>query len=356
MIVADIQNSTAAVESGRHNDVNIVAAGSLIVALNIARQMNVEIPFFFGGDGGSLLAPQHLVDPILAGLYIHNFNCQKNFGLTLHIGSISVTDVQADGRNLKIAKMLAGTGLSKAVLVGDGLIYAEHKIKSLSTYRQSEPATRELNLTGLECRWDHVKPPHDENEIVCFLIEAIDPLKQLDVYREVLTKLDETYGTLESRSPLSLERLKLLFDFEKIKKEILIKYGRWRVGHFLTTLFQTLLGPLFFKYNLKFDNIGGRDYLLQLISNADTLIVDGRISTIVSGNSEKRIQFITSLNSLEKQGVLIFGHHVSKESVMTCYIENRNAKHIHFIDGSDGGYTAVAKKFKSKLASFRLNK
>jgi hypothetical protein len=34
IIVADIQNSTATVTSGRHNDVNLVAAGSLIAALN----------------------------------------------------------------------------------------------------------------------------------------------------------------------------------------------------------------------------------------------------------------------------------------------------------------------------------
>jgi hypothetical protein len=51
----------------------------------------------------------------------------------------------------------------------------------------------------------------------------------------------------------------------------------------------------------------------------------------------------------EKEGNLIYGHHISKESVMTCYIQNRNAKHIHFVDGSDGGYTEAAKEFKMKL-------
>lgn len=45
IIIADIKNSTAAVGSGRHNDVNLVAAGSLIAALNIARKRKIEIPF-----------------------------------------------------------------------------------------------------------------------------------------------------------------------------------------------------------------------------------------------------------------------------------------------------------------------
>ncbi|MBA4058110.1 MAG: hypothetical protein C0490_25560, partial [Marivirga sp.] len=53
----------------------------------------------------------------------------------------------------------------------------------------------------------------------------------------------------------------------------------------------------------------------------------------------------------ENEGKLFFGHHHSKESIMTCYIENMNAKHIHFIDGSDGGYTEAAKEFKQKLFS-----
>jgi hypothetical protein len=34
---------------------------------------------------------------------------------------------------------------------------------------------------------------------------------------------------------------------------------------------------------------------------------------------------------------------------MTCYIENRNNKHIHFLDGSNGGYTEAAKELKPKL-------
>ncbi len=34
---------------------------------------------------------------------------------------------------------------------------------------------------------------------------------------------------------------------------------------------------------------------------------------------------------------------------MLCYVEDRNDNHIHFVDGTDGGYTAAAKIFKTKL-------
>ena len=352
VVVADIQNSTAAVVSGKHNDVNLVAAGSLIAVLNIARQQNIEIPFFFGGDGGTMLVPEYILQPVLGGLFIHNFNSRKTFGLNMHIGSVCLKDIIRAGHSIKIAKVQSGKGLPKAIVIGDGLIYAEQQIKSLATI-DNRPATDELILTGLECRWNKVKPPFDENEIVCYLIESLDPTRQLEVFSDVLKKMDEIYGNLEIRNPLSLERLKLLLDVQKTKKEMLVKYGQWKIGYFITTLFQNFLGPLFFKYNLKFDGIGGRDYLSQLVSNADTLTIDGRINTIISGKRDKRLQFLKYLSALEKEGVLIYGHHISKECVMTCYIENRNAKHIHFVDGSDGGYTEAAKEFKSKLKSIK---
>src|ERR1044072_370622 len=67
LIISDVKNSTEAVNAGRHNDVNLVAAGSLIAALNIARRRKMEIPFFFGGDGGTLLVPGDILNEIMAG-------------------------------------------------------------------------------------------------------------------------------------------------------------------------------------------------------------------------------------------------------------------------------------------------
>ena len=122
------------------------------------------------------------------------------------------------------------------------------------------------------------------------------------------------------------------------------KYGKWKTNYFTTTYLKTVFGKLFFRFST-----GGKNYLNQVISNADTLIIDGRISTIISGKKEKRIQFLNYLQEQEQKGLLIFGHHISRESIMTCYIENRQEKHTHFIDGSDGGYTEASKEFKKKL-------
>lgn len=355
VIIADVRNSTAAIADGRHNDVNLVAAGSLIAALNIAKGKGIEIPFFFSGDGGAVIVPEQIAGDVLTSLLLHNDNIDRNFNLTMHIGSICVKDITAVGAFVKIAKIQIGNNFNKAILVGNGLKFAERQVKMKSGVgKQHIDTSLNLNMNGLECRWDKVKPPIDENEIVCYLIETNDQDNQAEIYRDVIAQMDEIYGNLESRSPLSVSRLKLLMNLQKVEKEMKAKFGGWRLGYYFSTLFENFLGLFFFGLNLKLGGLRGNDYLIQLIANADTLTIDGRINTIISGKSEKRKRLMEYLSKQENKGLLIFGHHISRESVMTCYIENMNEKHIHFVDGSDGGYTEAAKELKAKvLASGR---
>ena len=345
VIIADVKNSTAAVTAGKHNDVNLVAAGCLITALNIARNHNIQIPFFFGGDGGTVLVPSQILDEVISGLNAHNINSKINFKLEMHVGSISVHEILSKGHTLKIARMQMGKGFNKAIVLGNGFKIAENIIKEFTVENKSENVL-ELNMEGLECRWDKIKPPVEENEIVCYLIEAIDHESQLEVYREVLIKIDEIYGSVDVRNPLTTDRLKLVLSFEKFKNELKAKYGRWKFTNIAKLFFNTYIGRLYFRYNWKVNNLKGNEYLNQLINNADTLTIDGRINTIITGMQDKRIKFIEYLTAQQKDNKLIFGHHISRESVMTCYIENRNAKHIHFVDGADGGYTEAAKEIK----------
>ena len=249
IIIADIMDSTEAVRLGRHNDVNLAAAGSLVAALNIARTMDVEIPFFFGGDGGTVLIPSELLQPVMIGLMLHNLNSKKNFGLEFHIGSLSVREVIESGHSLQIAKLQSGNNLNKAIIIGDGLRFAEKMIKQSAKEKSNESVVGELNLEGLECRWDKIKPPLQTNEIVCYLIEATEPAAQLEIYRDVLLKIDEIYGSIEKRNPLSLNRLKLLLSFQKIKKEMMVKYGKWKANYFTSAYLRTLVGRLFFRFN-----------------------------------------------------------------------------------------------------------
>ena len=353
IIISDVKNSTLAVSGGRHNDVNLVAAGSLIAALNVTKKHDVEVPFFFGGDGGTVLVPGELLYEVLTGLFAHNKNTIRNFGLEMHIGSISVQQIMENGHFIKIAKLEIDSAFTKAITIGDGLRFTEEKIKRGAADKQESEIT-DLNLTGLECRWNRIKPPAEEAENICYLIEAVNTETQLKVYADVFREIEVVYGDVEKRHPLSPERLKPLLSLQKLKNEMMIKFGKWKIGYFIEIFFRTLVGKGYFKYNWSFAGLSGKQYLSQLIAHADTLTVDGRINTIICGTKEKHQRFLDYLTIQEKDGALIFGHHVSKESIMTCYIENRNSKHIHFVDGADGGYTEAAKEFKRKMNQLRL--
>lgn len=353
IIVADVKDSSEAVLDGRHNDVNLVAGGSVIAVLNVARKYGVEIPFFYGGDGGTFIVPPRLLKPALAALTAHIANANKNFDLDMHKGHISVGSMYEEGHFLKITKLNTGEGLSKAIIFGDGLMEAEKKIKAIEEQSIPKQNNSLANMEGLECRWNSIKPPAAATEIVCLLIIATDPLQQIAVFKDVLEKIKSIYGDFNSRHPLSTERLRLLFSFDKVKKEMIVKYGKWRPWYFLKSMLQTIAGFFYFKYDLNVRKLRGKVYLKQVISNSDTLMIDGRINTIISGTEAQRLQLIAYLVEKEKARSLIFGHHVSGESIMTCYIRNRNKDHIHFVDGSNGGYTQAAVEIKNKLGLAR---
>lgn len=347
-VVADVKGSSAAVAAGKHNDVNLVAAGSLIAALNVAKAKGIEIPFFFGGDGSTLLLPEAIMPPVMAALGAHNSNSQKTFGLAMHIGSVPVAEAAAEGHSIGIAKLAVDAAFHKAIAVGNGLRWAEEKIKG--TEPEAAPAdTSALNLTGLECRWNRIKPGVKEAENVCYLIEAVDPSLQAVVYAAVFDEMEEVYGAEARRSPLSPERLKMLLNLKKLRTEMMVKFGGWNPRYFLWQFVRTAIGRLYFKYNWTIGGLSGQEYLAQLIAHADTLTVDGRINTIVCAPPERHERFLRFLQKQEAAGLLVYGHYASKESIMTCYIENLNQKHIHFVDGADGGYTLAARELKVKL-------
>ena len=351
IVISDIRNSTAAVQRGAQNDVNLVAAGSLIAGLNIARSWNIEIPFFFGGDGGTLIIPGEILEEVLGALRQHGENTEKNFGLSMHLGAVQVRKVYESGHYIKLSKTRLVEGLSKAIIIGDGLLWAERQIKAAHPSEetpQHQPAL--LDMVGLECRWDKVAPPKASQEVICYLIEAKAPALQLQVYGDVLAKADAIFGIPALRNPISTDRLKLMLSARKMRKEMLAHFGQWKWRYFIKEMFRTAIGRLLHGSKVRLGGYSSANYLQEIITNADTLTIDGRINTIISGTQEQCQGFLAYLDAQEAAGLLRYGHHINRESIMTCYIQSRDKGHIHFVDGSDGGYTAAASQLKRKLA------
>jgi len=344
VLITDVKKSTVAVANGLHETVNLIATGCIVAVLNIAYKEDLTLPFFFGGDGATFIVPPSIVEACKKALVLHQENTQKNFNLDLRVGQVPVEEIYATGHGLKVTKLKTSKLFAIPVMLGDGLAYAERVIKA-DEYMLSLPAADDdnLDMTGMECRWDKIKPPLAFDEVVSLLVVARDPHQQAKAFRKVVEKLDSIYGEHEQRKPIAESQLKLKATVQKISREMKVKLGGYRPFYLFQKLLTTTLGTIYFRTKT------GKTYLKQLVQLSDTLVIDGRINTVISGTTTQRQALEAALNELEQTGDIYYGLFVSKESVLSCYVRNMNEKHIHFVDGSDGGYTKAATMLKRKL-------
>jgi len=344
VILTDIKNSTIAVANGMHENVNLIATGSIVAVLNIAYKANITVPFFFGGDGATFIVPPVIVEEAMHALLLFQESTLQNFNIELRAGTIKVSEIYGKGEELRISKFKISSVFSIPVVLGNGLAFAEKVIKGEDyLFSNTFLTPSELDLTGMQCRWDKIGPPEDHHEIVTLLAIAGIGFKQAEAFRKVICLLDDIYGTPEKRQPISVSKLKLKTTFSRIEMEMrarMVSSGFFKV---LYNWFTYLFGYLYFKTQT------GKDYLTRLVNMSDTLVIDGRINTVISGTEMQRVQLEKSLNVLESSGEIKFGMFVSKESVMSCYVHDLQDDHIHFVDGSEGGYTHAAGILKIKM-------
>lgn len=345
VIITDIKGSTKAVAAGMHQMVNLIATGSIIAALNIGRATGISIPFFFGGDGATLLVPASILDFTIQALGEHRQNAMDNFNLDLRVGSVPVIQVYEANHDIRLAKACLGKNFAIPVALGNGLKYAEKIIKAKNpNYSNTSAGSKVLDLEGMECRWDRIKPPKNTNEVVCLLVEVGNPNMQASIFQKVLKVIEQIYGPQPQRNPISIPRLKLSTTPRRIIQEMQTKLGQFDWTYLIKNFLLTFFGSVYFRFYQE-----GREYLHKIVELADTLVIDGRINTVISGTVKQRQTLVKELEKMEKAEEIFFGIHTSAESIMSCYVRNRDDQHIHFVDGAQGGYTQAAVMLKRKL-------
>ncbi len=346
ILVADIKNSTRAVKDGKHQQVNLVATGSVIAILNLAAARKINIPFFFGGDGATMLVPPALLSSGISALKKHKINTFKNFNFELKIGHVSLEDVYKKGMHLKIARARINPVFNIPVVLGNGLEYAETLVKNFPEQVVVPVDNLPLNLDGMECKWNRIKPPKENQEVISLIVCNHGEEEPSKSFSQVLKAIDDIYGSPRSRKPISVKRLKLNAKLGQINLEMRSKLGKFNGFYFVKNWLRNNLGKLYFNFS-----DSGKIYLEKLVELTDTITIDGRINTVITGNADQRSSLVSFLDHLEKAGKIKYGLQVSGESVMSCYVKDMATNdHIHFVDGADGGYTKAANNLKEKLS------
>ena len=216
IVITDIQDSTRAVDMGMSEIVNLIATGSIIAALNIAAEAKIDIPFFFGGDGATLLIPPKLLEETMTALALYQQRIKDKFNTDLRVGSYKVAKVYKAEKNLKIAKIRLNKLFAIPIILGHGLHYAESIIKADYATIEIEATTdATLKLEGMECRWNQIPAPNTSDEVLCLLIDSVSESEQASIFKKVLDKIEAIYGPHHKRNPISIPKLKLSLKFQK---------------------------------------------------------------------------------------------------------------------------------------------
>lgn len=347
IIVVDVENSTQAVKNGLHHDVNLIATGSVVAVLNRLKSLEtkVKIPYFFGGDGATFIVPPNVLHELLKVLENFRHHARQNMYLSLKVGSLSLQEVYKKGFTVKIARLTINPFLNIPIILGNGLKAAERIIKSffIDETKQLEEIIQ-VDLEGMQCRWQEIESPNEVDKIICLLVNCPEETKQNLVYREVLIPINKIFGNYEERHPISTEKLKLDLSLKKMRNEMYARRGKRDIFYLIKNWLITILGSVYFA-NFK----EGKAYLQKVHELSYTLMVDGMLNMVLSGNDAEISQLMDVLDRLEDQNDIIYGIHVTHSSIMSCYVEDRKTRHIHFIDGTEGGFTTAAKMLKSKL-------
>jgi hypothetical protein len=352
----DVRNSTLAVQAGNYKHVNTVGASAVTAMLNAAGSL--EIPFIFEGDGSAFCVPPALLEDAKAALVKTQEMAMSSFGLELRVATIPVAKVREAGHEILVARVRVSENYIQAAFAGGGMAYADKYMKDPETAPLCEVKPGSIaargSLEGLECRWQDIPSPHGETVSLMVRALATDTWEATALYKEVIAKVMEVYGSDETCHPVAAPMLTPSFSAQQLGNEVGVRaadrgaFGQWL--WLMRARWFVALGWFLMKFGLKTEETDWSGYKQTLVRNTDVRKFNDIYRQILAGNAKQREALDAWLAGRYAKRELVYGLHVTDRAQMTCLVFNYSGKHLHFIDGADGGLFLAAKQFKERAA------
>jgi hypothetical protein len=356
VVVTDVRGSTKAIEQGRYRDVNSLGAASIIALRNALP--DIELPFVFGGDGATLLIPESRRAECETALRGLSKLAREAYELELRCGVVPVSQLLQQGQRVGVARFRVSPHTVLAMFMGDGFSAAERRIKQ----DPPDPITEvpphgpnEISLEGFECRWQPIAT--NRGVILSLLVAArsLESRAKTATYRQVLATLEQILGS-DSGHPVSLRGLKLQGPFGDFSAEARAKSGSTTGPEYDKAYAfarkKAVIGKVLTATGKTAGGFDGKAYPLELIQNCDFRKFDDVLRMVVDVSLEQAKQIEEFLTREHQHDLIAFGIHRSESALMTCLVRSFSGDHVHFIDGSNGGYALAAKQLKAQLASW----
>ncbi|MEM7428386.1 MAG: DUF3095 domain-containing protein [Pseudomonadota bacterium] len=342
--ISDIVSSTEAIAAGRYKTVNMVGASVISAAMNaFGRQ---DFPFVFGGDGASLAIEGTQEEALRDAMARVQVWALEETGLELRCSMIPVSEIEAAGQELRVAKFQAAPSVTYAMFSGGGLSWADAQMKSGAFAVAPAPKGSRPDLTGLTCRWTPIKP---KNGLILSILAL--PKAPSEAFGALARDILDMLHELERDGhPVPVNAHELVWPPAGLDLEARATRGaksrlRRKVELLAHSLFQWVLDKTG-------KSVGGYDpweYRRELSRNSDFRKYDDGLRLTVDCSADLAERIEARLQAGLKEGVASFGIHRQDTALMTCLVPSAvSDDHMHFIDGGGGGYAQAAKMLKSQ--------
>lgn len=357
-MVADVQNSTQAIQEGRYRDINTVGGSTIAAVLNAVKPL--KTPYVFGGDGASFCVPPEAIERVQKALK----GCQEmalaGLNLDLRVGIVPYSDLKS---SILVCRYQSTPSLTQYFFIGGGMEEADNLVKNNTAYHLPDTIAADADFSGFECRWNEVPSAQEITFSLLVKARTENQKEVLALYQELNQHLIHLLGDVNSHHPLSEQGLSLSFQPSKLKGEAVAKsfsraqtssvFSRWLMINKL--LFQNLVGRYWMRFNKHEIGADWGRYKSDLVMNSDYLKLDDTYRTVMSGTHKTVAKLLSWLESEYQKGHLFYGVHQTHSAVVTCLVAKTGIEHIHFVDSSEGGYAMAAKQLKKQIQQFYSN-
>lgn len=348
LATADIVDSTKAIAGGRYKSVNMAGASVISSLLNTLGRR--DLPFVFGGDGAMVAFPDHLRSETEDALAAVQAWVADELELTMRTAIVPMSDIRAQGLDVRVARFQASEEVSYAMFAGGGSSWAEAEMKA-GRYRiePAPPGTRP-DLTGLSCRWN---PIEARNGAIVSIIAVPKGPASLPAFRQLVTEIVAFAGEQDRAGhPVPAEGPNYSFPPRGLDLEARAMAPKGRrlwpktfvLGQMALTTVADALGRTIGSFDPK-------RYKSDVAENSDFRKFDDGLKMTIDVGAAVIGKIEQRLKQAEEAGVCGYGIHQQDSALMTCMVASPLQRdHVHFIDGATGGYAVAAARMKAKSA------
>lgn len=348
LAVADIVDSTHAIEAGRYKAVNMAGASVISAVMNAAGEH--DLPFVFGGDGAAVAVPPAASEAARAALAATRDWVRANMDLEMRVAMVPVSEIRAAGQDVKVGRFRASEQVTYAMFSGGGVHWAEQQMKGGRFAVDPALSGGQPDLTGLSCRWN---PVRSRNGLIVSIIalpaDGADP----DQFSQLVRDVVSLAGTGERGGhPLPAEGPPVNLSPGACRVEVrAAPPGLPRLKKAMRVAFEVITIALLSALDRKAGSFDPRLYRADVSANSDFRKYDDGLKMTVDVDRQRLETIRARLEAGERTGICRFGIHEQETALVTCLVPTPLSRdHMHFVDGGSGGYAMAAARLKAAAA------